>query len=78
MKLAIPRWVVPTLAVTSNDEQITMRLVFCIGLNYHGHKKEIGITTDVPPFVFTKATPHAVDCDADLVTDIQYQSKTDN
>ena len=59
MKLAIPGWDVPTLAVAGSDERIAVRRVFCMGLNYHDHKKEMGITTDVPPFVFTKATPQA-------------------
>ena len=78
MKLAIPGWDVPTLAVAGSDERIAVRRVFCMGLNYHDHKKEMGITTDVPPFVFTKATPHAVGCEADRVTDIQYPTKTTN
>ena len=78
MKLAIPGWDIPTLAVAGSDERIAVRRVFCMGLNYHDHKKEMGITTDVPPFVFTKATPHAVGCAADRVTDIKYPTKTTN
>jgi fumarylpyruvate hydrolase len=78
MKLAIPGWEIPTLAVAGSDERIAVRRVFCMGLNYHDHKKEMGITTDVPPFVFTKAAWHAVGCEADRVTDIQYPGKTTN
>ena len=78
MKLAIPGWDIPTLAVAGSDERIAVRRVFCMGLNYHDHKKEMGITTDVPPFVFTKATWHAVGCEADRITEIKYPTKTTN
>ncbi len=78
MKLAIPGWDIPTLAVAGSSERIAVRRVFCMGLNYHDHKKEMGITTDVPPFVFTKATCHAIGCEADSVTDIKYPSHTTN
>ena len=78
MKLAIPGWDIPTLAVAGSDKRIAVRRVFCMGLNYHDHKKEMGITTDVPPFVFTKATWHAIGCAADRVTDIKYPTKTTN
>ena len=70
MKLAIPGWDIPTLAVAGSDQRIAVRRVFCMGLNYHDHKKEMGITTDVPPFVFTKATWHAIGCAAERVTDM--------
>ena len=52
MKLAIPAWEIPTLAISGTTDRFPVRRVFCMGLNYHDHKKEMGITGDVPPFVF--------------------------
>lgn len=54
MKLAFPAWDIPTLAVVGSDERFPVRRVFCMGLNYLDHKREMGITGDVPPFVVTE------------------------
>ncbi len=78
MKLAIPSWEIPTLAISGSAERFPVRRVFCMGLNYLDHKKEMGVTGEVPPFMFTKAVNHVVPCAADAVTDIQYPSKTTN
>ncbi len=78
MSLVIPNWEIPTLAVYGSAERFPVRRVFCMGLNYLDHKKEMGVTGDVPPFMFTKAVNHVVPCEADAVTDIKYPSKTDN
>jgi fumarylpyruvate hydrolase len=76
MKLAIPGWEIPTLPVAGSSERFPVRRIFCMGLNYHDHKKEMGITGDVPPFVFMKAVTHTVACEPDRITDIKYPSKT--
>lgn len=78
MKLAIPSWEIPTLAVFGSAERFPVRRVFCMGLNYLDHKIEMGVTGEVPPFMFTKAVNHVVPCEADAVTDIKYPSKTTN
>src|SRR5687768_9267219 len=49
-----------------------------MGLNYLDHKREMGITGDVPPFVFTKAVNHVVPCAANETTSIRYPGKTNN
>lgn len=78
MKLAIPSWEIPTLAISGSTDRFPVRRVFCMGLNYLDHKKEMGITGDVPPFMFTKAVNHVVPCKAGETTDIKYPSKTTN
>ncbi len=78
MNLAIPAWEIPTLAITGSQERIPVRRVFCMGLNYLDHKQEMGITGEVPAFMFTKAVNHVVPCDAGVITDIKYPSKTSN
>jgi fumarylpyruvate hydrolase len=76
VKLAIPAWDIPTLPIVGSTERIPVRRVFCMGLNYLDHKREMGITGDVPPFVFTKAVNHVVPCEANETTAIRYPSKT--
>ena len=76
MKLAIPAWDIPTLAIVGSDERFPVRRVFCMGLNYLDHKREMGITGDVPPFVFTKAVNHVIACEANRTTSIRYPGKT--
>ena len=78
MKLAIPSWEIPTLAIVGSDERFPVRRVFCMGLNYLDHKREMGITGDVPPFVFTKAVNHVVPCEANETATMRYPSKTTN
>ena len=78
MNLAIPTWEIPTLAITGSKERFPVRRVFCMGLNYLDHKREMGITGDVPAFMFTKAVNHVVPCNAGETTDIKYPGKTSN
>ncbi|HEX2829387.1 MAG TPA: fumarylacetoacetate hydrolase family protein [Burkholderiales bacterium] len=78
MKLAFPAWQIPTLPIVGSDERFPVRRAFCMGLNYLDHKKEMGITGDVPPFVFTKAVNHVVPCEAGETTAIGYPTKTGN
>jgi fumarylpyruvate hydrolase len=78
LKLAIPAWEIPTLAIEGSAERFPVRRVFCMGLNYLDHKREMGITGDVPPFVFTKAVNHVVPCEAGETASIRYPSKTTN
>jgi len=76
VKLAIPSWEIPTLAISGSTDRFPVRRVFCMGLNYLDHKQEMGITGDVPPFMFAKAVSHVVPCEAGAITDIKYPSKT--
>ncbi len=78
MNLAIPTWEIPTLAISGSTDRFPVRRVFCMGLNYLDHKKEMGITGEVPPFMFAKAVNHVVPCKAGEITDIKYPSKTTN
>jgi fumarylpyruvate hydrolase len=78
MDLAIPTWDIPTLAIAGSTQRFPVRRVFCMGLNYSDHKKEMGITGEVPPFLFNKAVNHLVPCKAGAVTDIKYPSMTEN
>ena len=74
--LVIPGWDIPTLPVVGSLERFPVRRVFCMGLNYLDHKREMGITGDVPPFLFTKAVNHVVVCEADQTATLRYPSKT--
>jgi len=76
VKLAIPSWEIPTLAISGSTDRFPVRRVFCMGLNYLDHKREMGISGDVPPFMFAKAVTHAVPCEPGAITDIKYPSKT--
>jgi fumarylpyruvate hydrolase len=42
LKLLIPAWEIPTLAVVGSTDRFSVRRVFCMGLNYLDHKGEMG------------------------------------
>lgn len=44
MKLVIPVWKIPTLPVAGSTERFPVRRVFCMGLNYLDHKRDIILT----------------------------------
>jgi fumarylpyruvate hydrolase len=53
----------PTAAapVRGRAERFPVRRIFCVGRNYEGHAKEMGVAADRDaPFYFTKASEHYV------------------
>lgn len=64
----IPMWDVPTVPVAGTAARFPVRRIFCIGMNYAEHVREIdGEKAKTPPAFFLKASDGVVTDGADVV-----------
>jgi fumarylpyruvate hydrolase len=63
----IPRLEIPSLAITGSERRFPVRRIYCVGLNYADHAREMGNDPDRhPPFFFGKPADAIVPSGASL------------
>jgi fumarylpyruvate hydrolase len=54
-RMDIPRLEIPTLGISGSDQRFPVRRIYCVGLNYADHAREMGNDPNRhPPFFFGK------------------------
>lgn len=65
--MQLPRLTTPTLAVAGSADRFPVRRIYCVGLNYADHAREMGNDPKRdPPFFFSKPSDAVVDSGAHL------------